>query len=221
MASNRRVIAPHAPSLEGRLASVHTLDDYVLQVEELLDVLGLESVVVLGSSFGGWVAAELAALRPERIQALVLVDALGLYVPGEPAAEIFASSLPQLAGLLLKDRRALDVAALPTFDSSQDPMESMSRLIMGQEAMARLGWSPYLHNPGLPARLRRYRGPALVIWGSHDQVLSEGHAHRWCDLLGAELSIVQQAGHLPAIEQPAAVARLVDRWLGKIGIPGS
>ncbi|MGH9208553.1 MAG: alpha/beta fold hydrolase [Acidimicrobiales bacterium] len=214
LAASHRVVVPHPPTLEGTLADIHSMTDYLLHMEEVMDALGLQRTAVVGTSFGGWMAAELAALRPERVNALVLVDAMGLYIPDEPAAEIFAANLPQLAGLLLRDRRALDVKALPIFDSSADPMTSVSRLITGQEALARLGWSPYLHNRELPKHVRRFGGPSLVIWGAHDQVLSEAHAHCWCDLLNARLEMIEDAGHLPAIEQPSALALTVSTWLG-------
>ncbi|HLG91888.1 MAG TPA: alpha/beta hydrolase [Acidimicrobiales bacterium] len=207
------VVAPHPPTLDGVLGRIRSMDDYVLHLEELLDALGLNSAAVVGTSFGGWVAAELAARQPTRVDALVLIDAMGLRVPGQPAAEIFAPPLPQLAALVLHDRRAADPRALPAFDPSADPLECLGRLIAGQEAMARLGWSPYLHDPALEGRLERYRGPALVVWGSDDRVLPEGHAHRWCELLGAEMRVVEPAGHLPAVEQPEQTARVVLEWL--------
>jgi pimeloyl-ACP methyl ester carboxylesterase len=93
-------------------------------------------------------------------------------------------------------------------------MEQMMQLLEGQETMARMGWSPYLHNPRLPDLVRRYRGPALVIWGKGDRVLPHAHARAWAELLGAPLEIVEKAGHLPAIEQPDETASLIDSFVG-------
>lgn len=213
-----RVIVPHAPTLrpDGVLGAIDDADDYVLHVLDVLDVLGVERAAVVGTSFGGWMAAELAALGPDAVRALVLVDAMGLYVPGEPAAEIFAAGPGQVARLLLHEPRAVDPAALAILDRSADTLDVMARLIEGQEVMARLGWSPYLHDPRLPARMARYRGPALVVWGACDRVLPEGHAHAWADLLGARLAVVESAGHLPAVERPDEVAGLVESWLREV-----
>src|SRR5205823_1464678 len=159
-------------------------------------------------SFGGWVAAELASYYPERIERLVLVDAMGLYVPGHPAAELFALTLPQLAKLLLYDRAAVDTTAMPIFDRSADPMDCHMRMIAGEEAMARLGWSPYLHDRALPTRVHRYTGPVTVIWGADDRVLDEAHAKAWVDLFDgrANLHVIDDAGHLPHIERPEQLA---------------
>ena len=218
LAAGHRLVVPHAPSVQpgGVLEDVRAMADYVLHLVDVLDALGLDRLPVVGTSFGGWVAAELAARHPERVAGLALVDAMGLRVEGQPAAELFALNLAGLAALLLHDRRAVDVSALPAFDREADPMTSVSRMIVGQEAMARLGWSPYLHDPGLPARLPRWGGPALVMWGDDDRVLPEGHAHTWCDLLGAPLEVVAGAGHLPAVEQPERVAALLAPFLAGI-----
>ena len=225
LAHGHRLVVPHAPSVQpgGVLEDVRAMADYVLHLVDVLDALGLDRLPVVGTSFGGWVAAELAARHPERVAGLALVDAMGLRVEGQPAAELFALNLAGLAALLLHDRRAVDVAALPAFDRQADPMTSVARMIVGQEAMARLGWSPYLHDPGLPGRLPRWSRPerppereappALVVWGDDDRVLPEGHAHAWCDLLGAPLEVVTGAGHLPAVEQPDRVAALLAPFL--------
>jgi pimeloyl-ACP methyl ester carboxylesterase len=174
----------------------------------LVDRLPDAPVTLVGTSFGGWVAAEVASYYPERVARLVLVDAMGLYVPGHPAAELFALTLRQLADLLLHDRAAVDVRALPVFDRAADAMERHMRMIAAQEAMARLGWSPYLHDRDLPARLSRYRGPATIVWGDDDRVLDDAHAKAWVDLFDgrAEHYTVEGAGHLPQIEQPDRVA---------------
>ena len=141
----------------------------------------------------------------------MLVDAMGLYVPGHPAAELFALTLPELAKLLLHDPPAVDTKALPIFDRTADRMECHMKMVAAQEAMARLGWSPYLHDRDLPQRLRRYQGPATVIWGDDDRVLDDAHAKAWVDLFDgrADLHVVEGAGHLPHIEQPERLAALL------------
>src|SRR5215475_6319177 len=75
-----RVIAPIHPGFGGttrpdRLDSVRALAELYRQLLADLDLTG---VTVVGSSIGGWIAAELALLAPERISGLVLIDAAGL-----------------------------------------------------------------------------------------------------------------------------------------------
>ena len=177
----------------------------------------IDRAVVVGTSFGGWVAAELASWFPERVEALVVVDAMGLYVPGHPAAELFALTLRQLADLLFRDPADVDTRAMPAFDRHVDAMERHLRMIETQEQMTRLGWSPYLHDRDLPARLARYTGPALVVWGDDDRVLPPAHAAAWSELLAAEVATIEEAGHLPHIEQPDRVAAVIADWLSSCG----
>jgi pimeloyl-ACP methyl ester carboxylesterase len=193
-----------------------SMAEHVLWLSDSLETNGFERAVVVGTSFGGWVAAELASWFPERVEALVLVDAMGLYVPGHPAAELFALTLRRLGELLFHDPAAVDTSAMPVFDREVDAMARHLRLIEAEEQMTRLGWSPYLHDRDLPERLGRYGGPALVVWGDDDRVLPRAHAAAWAELVGAEVEIVADAGHLPHIEQPDRVAAVVGDWLSSI-----
>ena len=64
----------------------------------LLDELGLTDVTVVGNSMGGWIAAELALRAGDRISGMVLVNAVGIDVPGHPVADIFSLSPPNCPG---------------------------------------------------------------------------------------------------------------------------
>src|SRR5262249_32696659 len=79
---------------------VETIEDVVFHYIALLDLLGIAKVAIVGLSLGGWIAAELALRRPDRIERLVLVDAAGLRVEGAPTAEFFMATPPQLRSLL-------------------------------------------------------------------------------------------------------------------------
>ena len=189
-------------------SSATTMHEHVVQLVDRLPTE--EPVTVVGTSFGGWVAAEVASSYPERVERLVLVDAMGIYVPGHPAAELFALTLGQLGRLLLHDPTAVDTRAMPAFDKQADPMERHMKMIAAQETMARLGWSPYLHDRDLPRRIKRYTGAATLIWGSDDRVVDDGHAQAWADLLGTDdVHVVDGAGHLPHIERPQETAAAI------------
>jgi pimeloyl-ACP methyl ester carboxylesterase len=148
---------------------------------------------------------------------------MGLRVEDESPPELFTLGPGQLAKLVFADPRSVDVSAIPVFDRDGDPVAAFQKLLEGQEAMARLGWSPYLHDPKLPDRIRRYvfpaqgaaraRGRSLVVWGEHDAVLGMAHARAWGEMLGVEPEVLPGAGHLAAIEQPDVVADLVGRFL--------
>lgn len=82
------VIVPIHPGFPGSdgLDRVRTVGDLVLHVVDLLNALGIRTAHVVGSSLGGWIAAELASLYPERVGGLVLVGAAGLWIEGWTAS---------------------------------------------------------------------------------------------------------------------------------------
>src|SRR5205085_4193818 len=79
LAKSHKVIAPSLPGFGAspRPDDVTTVDDIAYRMLDLIEDLGLENLVVVGVSFGGWVAAELATKGSARIAGLVLIDPVG------------------------------------------------------------------------------------------------------------------------------------------------
>src|SRR5437773_11437268 len=92
LAAHAKIVAPSHPGFGGspRPAAFDTIYDLAPLYRGVLDHLPDETVTLLGLSFGGWLAADIAALRPPRVAALLLVDAVGIKVghrstPDRPA----------------------------------------------------------------------------------------------------------------------------------------
>ncbi len=172
---------------------------------EVLDQLGLERPHLLGESLGGWVAAEMAALAPERFRSLTLIAPMGLDVPGIP--DVF----------VMNRRQWLEVTRLepPTPEAEPPSIEQLVKESRVHATLARVGWNPYLHDPRLQRWLHRAVLPALVVWGREDRLLPAATAERWCELLpNARLKLIAKAGHFPGLEQPQPTA---DAVLGFVG----
>ena len=69
----------------------------------LLDQLALEDVAVIGNSIGGWIAAELALLEPPALTQLILIDAVGIDVPGNPVTDVSGLQVPEIMKLSFHD----------------------------------------------------------------------------------------------------------------------
>jgi pimeloyl-ACP methyl ester carboxylesterase len=183
--------------------SVHDLAFFYL---DLLDEIGADRAVVIGAGLGGWLAADLATIEPRRVAALVLAGPFGLRA-GEPVPDVFLRAPAELAELTYHTSRARS-AALEQAGLLADDPDRFARYLRNRSATAHLGWNPYLHDPKLPRRLHRITAPTLIVWGAQDRILPAGHARRWAELLpGARVEIIDQAGHLPFDEQPAASLR--------------
>src|SRR5215207_2322846 len=111
LAWRQRLLAPAHPgcSASSGLTDIDRLEDLVFHYLDLLDLLDLPRVDVVGNCLGGWIAAELAIRRPDRIGRLVLIDAPGLYVPDAPIADVFMMAVRR-DGANLDDLRRLHFA---------------------------------------------------------------------------------------------------------------
>jgi pimeloyl-ACP methyl ester carboxylesterase len=192
--------------------SVDSVLDLAFSYLDLLDALSLDRVRLVGHSLGGWTAAQLAVLVPERVTRLVLADPAGLRAPGA-VPDMFTLNPVQSAELAnhQADARAAAVAAAGQI--ADDP-ELFQRYLRNRMATAHLAWNPYLHDPKLAGRLHHVTAPVLIIWGAHDRLLPVDCAREWQSALpGARLEIVDDAGHRPQAEQPAVFAKLVKEFL--------
>jgi pimeloyl-ACP methyl ester carboxylesterase len=192
--------------------SVDSVLDLAFSYLDLLDALGLDRAHLVGHSLGGWTAAQIAVLAPDRVSKLVLVDPAGLRVT-VAAPDMFTLNPVESASLVnhQADVRAAAVAAAEQLPA--DP-ELFQRFLRNRMATAHLAWNPYLHDPKLEGRLHRIKAPVLIIWGAHDRLLPVECARTWQSALpGARLEIINDAGHRPPTEQPAVFAKLVKEFL--------
>jgi pimeloyl-ACP methyl ester carboxylesterase len=215
LARDHDVIRPDHPGYgwsdeDGRIDSVHDLAFFYL---DLLDELGLGRVSVIGSSLGGWIAADLATIEPGRVERLVLIGAAGLRVEGSGQPDEFvlepAAAIERIyAG---EEHRRQATEGMASLDSNSAAME---RYLRNRITTAHLAWNPYFHDPKLVHRLHRVTAPALVVWGADDGLVPLAHAHRWTELLpGSRLEVVEEAGHLPHVEQTGRFLDLVRPFL--------
>lgn len=195
------------------LQSVH---DVVEQYLDLADRLELETFHLAGSCVGGWIAAELAVRQPQRVQTLSLIGATGLFVSGQPIADIFWVAQPE-DGIYYNDLRHMLFAAKDSApgkelfpDGKGEIAQELLRYRMFRFA-SQVGFSPpYLYDRKLIEQLHRYKGPALITWGEKDHMVPRSHAVAYAKgFSGARLEIVKGAGHAAHVDKPDAVAKLV------------
>jgi pimeloyl-ACP methyl ester carboxylesterase len=205
------LVAPDHPGfgLSDDLPELHTVDDLVYHYLDLLDGLGLAQVDVVGVSFGGWVAAELAMHSPERVRRLVLGAAVGLRIPEAPIADLFLMNPPQLMRALFHDE-ALVTAAL----SAEPTTDQILATYRDLGALARFGWHPFLNDPKLERRLHRITAPTLVLAAGEDRLVPRAHAQRYAERIpDARLVVVDDCGHALHGERPAEVTAAVVSFL--------
>ncbi|PON14805.1 hypothetical protein C2W62_27130 [Candidatus Entotheonella serta] len=199
---------------------IDIIDDVVFHYVELFDALELERFPLIGSGVGGWIAAEIALRYPERVIALVLIGATGLYVPGVPIGDLFWYAQPD-DGVAYNGLRHLLFANADTpigrklFPDSREDLDLELRRFKMFRFANTIGFKPpYLHNRKLRSRLRRYRGPALVLWGAENHLVPLAHAEAYATTLpNAHLELVDGVGHSVVAEHPTEALRRVQRFL--------
>lgn len=210
LGTDRTVIRPDHPGFNDSddfpdVDSVHDLAFFYL---DLLDELGVDRAAVVGSSLGGWLAADLATIEPARVDRLVLVGAAGLRAEVD-TPDMFTCSPAELAELTWATPQARADAVAQASALEEDPA-AFERYLRNRMTTAHLGWNPYLHDPKLPGRLHRIRCPVLIVWGEADRLLPPAYADRWREELPhADLAVIPDAGHLPHVEQPDAFLKAV------------
>jgi pimeloyl-ACP methyl ester carboxylesterase len=219
LAQRATVYHPSHPGF-GKSLGIERIDgmeDLVFHYLDVIDALGLRDrpLHVVGSSFGGWLAAELACRYPAMVSCLVLIDAAGLWLDEAPTQEMFGTEPPELVKLLFYNQQhpvAMAMAAIT--DPSQLPEEVVLPMFKAMEALAKVAWNPYFHNPKLEARLYRVSAPTMIIWGKQDGLIPLAHGERYAArIANARLEVLDQCGHFPLLEQPERVYKLISAFL--------
>ena len=212
LARRFKVVAPRHPGFghTPRPAWFRTVHDIAYLYLDLLDRLDLNDTLLVGHSFGGWVALELAVRAEARLGRLVLIDALGLKFGGREErdiADIYA--LPAAEALR---RVFVDPArAVPDYTALDDA--ELLAIAHDREATALYGWKPYMHDPGLGHWLHRITRPALVLWGEADGIVAPGYGEKLAAALpNARFDLIRAAAHYPQLEQPEATAAAIERF---------
>lgn len=222
LADSFEVVAPMFPGF-GESEGIEAIDgpeDAAFHLADLFDACGLSCPHVMGTSLGGWLAAEVAVRWPERLGRLVLVNPVGLHVDGAPVKEIFGRGPGELADDLFADSSHPLAAAMHQMaelsrQRAEIPFEMVRPVLQSLAATARIGWNPYLHNPKLPGRLHRVTNPVLLVRGGDDRLVPAAHVARYAELLpDARVEVVEGAGHLLPLEKPKELAELVRAFLG-------
>ena len=179
---------------------------------DLIERFGLDKVTLLGCSFGGWIAAEMAVRDDSALSRLVLVDPYGIKVGGPLDRDIQDM-------WLLPPGRVMELKwfepALGKRDFGSMSEDQLTIVARNLESFARFAWEPYMHSPKLKHRLHRIKVPTLLIWGENDGIVTPTYGAAYRDLIpGAKMATIPKAGHLPHIEQPDAFMKELRGFLG-------
>jgi pimeloyl-ACP methyl ester carboxylesterase len=212
------VLTPTHPGFDGtaRPDWADTVADLATVYLDLLDALDLSDVMVIGSSVGGWIAAEMA-LRDNhgRLGALVLINAVGIHAVKKENHVLDVRTVdPADLGKL----SFADPAFRPDFSSFTDAQRATAAA--NRQTLAVYGGEHFSFDPKLRARLRRVSLPVLVVWGEQDGVAPIGYGRGYAAAFGnGRFTSIPDAGHLPQIERLGATLGAVSDFVGTVVKP--
>jgi pimeloyl-ACP methyl ester carboxylesterase len=214
LARHAEIIAPSHPGFgdSSRPADFDTVYDLVHLYLALLESFPQQKITLLGFSFGGWIAAEIAAACCHRVANLILVDPFGIKLGDRETQDILDvfNTHPNT----VREREWHDaVRFAPDFNAWDDA--ALIRYARGRDALCLYGWKDYMYNPQLKRWLSRIAVPTLVLWGASDRIVTPDYGRAYARLIpGARFALIDAAGHHPEIEQPEALAGHIAGFIG-------
>ena len=213
-------IAADRPGWDGRRAAADLAGNAHAAVA-LLDQHGVRRATIVGHSFGGAVAAWLAAEHPERVAELVLaapsanvasLDRLDHWLAAPVTGSIASAVASAGLGLALGVRQARRaIAARLALEESY--LEAAGRVLRGPAA-----WRSFVAEqrvliadlPALESRLGQISSPTTIVIGSADRVVPVASARRLAtQIAGAKLVVVPGAGHLLPLRHASQLADII------------
>lgn len=213
VASGWDVVVPGLPGFDGR-SGFQAPVDYLGWLTEAWDALDATAALpcpVIGASTGGMLAADLAALRPEAVTALVLLAPFGIFDEAHPGLDLYAVPTAERMDHLFADE--VPGPFVERF-AELGPDDGPVARYLCDTAAASLVWP--LGDRGQARRLHRIGCPTLVLWGERDELLPVAASAAWAEH-GLPVEVVPGAGHLLEWDQPEVVAGHLVAFLGKLG----
>jgi pimeloyl-ACP methyl ester carboxylesterase len=201
----------------------YAMGNYVAFLDDFLRALGVEHCILAGNSLGGAIAWQYTAEKPERVEQLILIDAAGYpsAAKSEPLAFTLAR-IPVLSKLFtfITPRAAVKASLENVYADQSKVSDELVALYFDLSLRAgnRQAFVDRLNTPyddsKLP-RLKAIQQPTLILWGAEDLLIPVEIAQRFHeDLPRSTLVILEDVGHVPMEESPAASLAPVLAFLG-------
>jgi pimeloyl-ACP methyl ester carboxylesterase len=200
-------------------------DTYARFVLDALDTLKLQQVVLGGNSLGGEIAWRTAVMAPQRVQRLILVDAVGpAFEPQSVPIGFMLARMPALnfltQHLLPRALVAGSVANVYADPSKVTPdvvdryyeltLRAGNREALGQRMQAMV-------NGENAERINAIRQPTLILWGARDRLIPPAVGRQFAaEIPGSKLVVFDKLGHVPQEEDPEASVQPVKAFLGLV-----
>lgn len=191
----------------------YTMEDHIGDLAALLDHLEIEQAVICGLSVGGIIAQGLSERHPRRVKGLILNDTAHKIGPpamwDERIAKVREGGIAAIAEGILERWFSRDLHG-----NRPEELAGWRNMLVRTPAAGYLGTSAAIRDSDMTEAARAIAVPTLCVVGDEDGSTPPGLMRELTALIpGARLEVIAGAGHLPCIEKPEVLAKLMAGFL--------
>ncbi|MDO0925322.1 alpha/beta hydrolase [Streptomyces sp. TG1A-8] len=192
--THSRVLLPTHPGFCGtpRNSALTSVSDLAKVYVAMLETLDLSDVTVIGNSFGGWLAAEIALQGSPRVSGGVIINGIGIEVDAAAATDVSGLTPAEVLAHSFHDPRK---APMPSSTGGTRP---------GPDIPALIGYTgPTMSDPTLAKRLSDTHVPFHVLWGESDRIVTPDYGRAYAAAIPmSTFTLLPRTGHMPQVETP-------------------
>lgn len=190
----------------------YEMDELVRDAENLAEHLGLKDITFVGLSIGGLIGQGLAAKRPDLVKALVLMDTAAQI--GNDEMWSTRVNAVRKGGIEPMADGILERWFAPTYrENKPTELAAWRNMLSRNPAEGYIGCCQAIAAADLTESTRALTLPVLAMAGDQDGSTPPAIVQATAELCGAAFHIIEDAGHLPCVEQPEVVAKLINDFL--------
>jgi 2-hydroxy-6-oxonona-2,4-dienedioate hydrolase len=191
----------------------YTMDFFIEFFEEFIDNVHIHRPIIIGSSFGGYLATEYAIRFNSRVEKLVLAAPAGMMRSSTNVLDqyIMAALYPTYENAL---RAFMDMAYDPSIVTEDTVRDFINRMRLPNAKYAFMSTLLGIRDsPRLLGRLSKILAPTLLIWGDNDNMIPLQYSKEYNEIPGSNLVILKDCGHTPFIERPITFSQTILKFL--------
>lgn len=195
----------------------YTIRDHMNDLSGLLEVLQIKEAIFIGVSVGGMIALDYASCHPDRVKALVLCDTATKIGSAEGWNERIEAI--RQGGMVPIGKTILERWFTPEFlERRPADCQGYFNLLTRTPAEGYIATCEAIREADLSEAVGHITAPALVVGGAEDLATPPQLVSELAEMLPqARFELIEQAGHLPSIEQPEALAAKIHQFLQENG----
>jgi 2-hydroxy-6-oxonona-2,4-dienedioate hydrolase len=193
----------------------YTREFFIEFFKGFLEGLNITQPILVGSSFGGYLATEFAIKFNDQIEKLVLAAPAGMMRSSTNVLDqyIMAALYPTYENAL---RGFMDMAFDPSIVTEETIRDFINRMRLPNAKYAFMSTLLGIRDsPRLYDRLDKIRAPTLLIWGDSDKMIPLQYSADYTKIPNSSLRIMTDCGHTPYIEKPAEFNQILLRFISE------